>query len=93
MFILLLLFGILTDCLLSILVGLIGRKRHIGFGWSFVISLLLTPFIGLIITLLSDQLTDYQKRNWGCLGYVLSLLAFIIIALLVVLIISFASVN
>ncbi len=40
---------------LSLLVGLLGDKRKIGFGWSFVLSLFLSPIIGLIITLFSKK--------------------------------------
>lgn len=31
-------FGILGSCLLSVLVGIIGSRRRIGFGWAFLIS-------------------------------------------------------
>ena len=33
----------------------LGSKRKIGFGWSLFFCLLLSPFIGLIITLLSRK--------------------------------------
>ena len=75
----LLVFGLLSDTFLAALVGLVGARRRIGFGWTFFLSVLLTPFIGLIIALLSDKLPD-GERNWGCLG---SILAIITIALLV----------
>ena len=75
----LLIFGLLSDTFLAALVGLVGARRRIGFGWTFFFSVLLTPFIGLIIALLSDKLPD-GERNWGCLG---SILAIITIALLV----------
>jgi hypothetical protein len=39
----------------SALVGLIGKNRKIGFGWSFILSLTLSPIIGLIITLCSKK--------------------------------------
>ena len=41
--------------LLSLGVGAIGNKRKIGFGWSFVLSIFLSPLIGLIITLCSKK--------------------------------------
>ena len=41
--------------LFSLLVGLLGRNREIGFGWSFVLSLFLSPVIGFIITLFSKR--------------------------------------
>ncbi len=77
----LLLFGLLTDSFVAALVGLVGARRRIGFGWTFFLSILFTPLIGLIIALLSDKLPD-GDRNWGCLG---SVLAIITITLLVVL--------
>lgn len=40
---------------LALLVGQLGKKRKIGFGWSFALSLFLSPIIGLIITLFSKK--------------------------------------
>lgn len=37
------------------LIALLGRKRKIGYGWSFVLCLLVSPLIGLIITLCSKK--------------------------------------
>lgn len=37
---LVILFGALSGCLLSVLVGVIGSRRRIGFGWAFLISLI-----------------------------------------------------
>jgi len=34
----------------------IGRKRKVGLGWSLLFSMLLTPFIGLVIMLSSGKL-------------------------------------
>ena len=34
-----------------LLVSLLGKKRTIGWGWSFVLCLFLSPIIGLIIIL------------------------------------------
>ena len=39
----------------SALIGQLGSKREIGFGWSFALSLFLSPIIGLIITLFSKK--------------------------------------
>lgn len=75
----LLIFGLLTDSFLAALVGLVGSRRRIGFGWTFLLSILFTPLIGLIICLLSDKLPD-GSRNWGCIG---NILAIVTIALLV----------
>ena len=36
-------FGLMSGCFLSVLVGIVGSKRRIGFGWAFLASLLLTP--------------------------------------------------
>lgn len=66
-------FGLLGGCLLAVLVGIIGSRRRISFGWAFLISLLLTPLVGLIVTLLSDPLPDGVRR-WGCLGTLLAVL-------------------
>lgn len=66
-------FGLLGGCLLAVLVGIIGSRRRIGFGWAFLISLILTPLVGLIVTLLSDPLPGGDRR-WGCLGTLLAVL-------------------
>lgn len=81
-----LIFGALTGSLLAVLVGLVGRKRRIGFGWAFVLSLVFTPLVGLVVTLISDPLPDGTER-WGCLAPFLALLALLILTgiLLVVL--------
>ncbi|MFR9603740.1 MAG: hypothetical protein SNG02_07720 [Rikenellaceae bacterium] len=72
MSLLLLLFGLFSGCFLSVLVGIIGSRRNIGFGWAFIFSLLLTPLVGLLITLLSDPLPSHKTNRWGCLGVILS---------------------
>ena len=48
--------GILTWCLISVLIGLVGSRRKIGFAWTFVLSLILTPIVGLIAALTSPKL-------------------------------------
>ncbi len=52
---------------ISLLVGKLGSKRKIGFGWAFALSLLLSPLIGLIITLISKkddvELVDVEKNQ------------------------------
>ncbi|MBQ9137294.1 MAG: hypothetical protein IJX65_01495 [Alistipes sp.] len=63
----LLIFGLLTGSLWAVVVGLFGASRKIGFGWAFVLSLLLTPIGGLICTLLSDPLPAGERR-WGCIA-------------------------
>ena len=39
----------------SILIGMVGKDRNIGFAGAFFLSLLLSPLIGLIIALVSKQ--------------------------------------
>ncbi len=79
MSVLLLLFGALSGCFFSILVGMIGSNRRIGFGWAFILSLIFTPLVGLIITLFSDTLPYGTERRWGCLGVIFGLLGFLML--------------
>ena len=44
--------------LLSVLVGVLGGKRKIGFGWAFFWAIILSPLIGLIIALLSAPVVE-----------------------------------
>jgi hypothetical protein len=44
----------------SALVALIGRNRKIGYGWSFVLCLFLSPLIGLIIILFSKKVDSAE---------------------------------
>ena len=74
----LIIFGLLSGSLLCVLVGIVGSRRRIGFGWPFLISVVFTPLVGLIAALLSDPLPTGTQR-WGCIG---TLLAVIAIALL-----------
>lgn len=46
---------ILILVVLSALVALLGKNRKIGYGWSFVLCLFLSPIIGLIIILFSKK--------------------------------------
>jgi len=50
--------------LFSIVVGAIGSGRKIGFWGAFLLSLLLSPIIGIIITLVSKNKEDeeYKKK-------------------------------
>ena len=88
MALLVIIFGLLSGCLLSILVGLVGRNRNIGFGWAFILSLILTPFIGLLITLISDQKDPSADKGWGCLGYLLGIIGFIFLITAILIFIS-----
>lgn len=62
-------FGVATGVLLDVLIGLIGSRRNIGFGWAFILSALFTPLIGLIAVLLSEPLPRGAEPKYGCLGY------------------------
>ena len=53
---------------IAALVALLGRNRKIGYGWSFVLCLFLSPIIGLIIILFSKKVdsvdfVDIKKGN------------------------------
>lgn len=82
--ILLVLFGLLSGCLLSVLVGMIGSRRRIGFGIPFLISLVFTPLIGLIAALLSAPLPDGGTR-WGCLGTFVAIVGMLCLAVFLLL--------
>jgi len=51
----------------SALVALIGKDRNIGYGWSLVLCIFLSPIIGLIIILFSKkkdvEFVDVKKDN------------------------------
>jgi hypothetical protein len=44
--------------IISALVALLGKDRKIGYGWSFVVCLFLSPIIGVIIILFSKKNTS-----------------------------------
>lgn len=46
----------------SLLVGAIGSGKNIGFGGAFVLSLLLSPIIGLIFALVSKDKEDERIK-------------------------------
>jgi len=46
---------IIGGIIISALVALLGKNRKIGYGWSFVLCLFLTPLVGLIIILFSKK--------------------------------------
>lgn len=85
-----LLFGLLSDCFLSALVGVFGSRRRIGFTWTFLISIVFTPLAGLVVALLSDPLPGCGKR-WGCLGVLLALLGLLCLGVLLVLLLGGAA--
>lgn len=51
---LILIFGVIAFAIANYL----GKKRQIGFGWSFFFCLFLSPFLGFIITMLSRKYYD-----------------------------------
>lgn len=84
---LVILFGALSGCLLSVLVGVIGSRRRIGFGWAFLISLIFTPLVGLIVALLTDPLPGEDSR-WGCIGTLLALLGLVSLVVFLLLLLA-----
>lgn len=77
-------FGLLSGhLLLDVLVGLLGSRRNIGFGWTFIISILFTPLIGLIAALISNPLPAGAEPKYGCLGYSFGCLGSIFMVLIV----------
>ena len=82
-----LLFGILSGTFFVVLVGIIGSRRRIGFGWAFLLSLLFTPLVGLIVVLATDPLPGGESR-WGGLGFLVALLGLICLAAFVLLLVT-----
>ena len=87
---LLIIFGVISFSLVSVLVGLLGARRRIGFGWSFLISAITTPLIGLIVTLLFEKLPA-GERKWGCLGTLLAIIAIAALTIILLGVISAAT--
>ena len=87
MSILIVLFGLLSGCLLSVLVGIIGSSRRIGFGLAFLVSLIFTPRVGLIITLLTDPL-PYGGQRWGCVGTFVAILGLLFLCAFLILLLA-----
>jgi hypothetical protein len=49
---------LLFAVILAALVAILGKNRKIGYGWSFIACLFLSPIIGLIIILISKKNKD-----------------------------------
>ena len=47
----------------SVVVGFIGSKRKIGFAGAFFLSLMLSPILGLIITLVANDKGTQQYQE------------------------------
>ena len=63
------LWGIICLIIVSWLVGKYAERKRIGFYWTFLISLFLSPFIGLIVALLSrdkesEIYTEDRSQPW-----------------------------
>ena len=76
-------FGVASGILLDVLVGLLGSRRNIGFGWAFLISVIFTPLIGIIAVLLSEQLPQGSEPKYGCLGHSFGCLGTIFMVLII----------
>ena len=76
-------FGVASGILLDVLVGLLGSRRNIGFGWAFILSVIFTPLIGLIAVLLSEPLPQGVEPKYGCLGFSFGCLGTIFMVLIV----------
>ena len=61
------------------LVGIIGSRRRIGFGWAFLLSVIFTPLVGLVIALLTDPLPGGDQRR-GCIGTFVAVLGMLFLA-------------
>lgn len=75
--------ALLLGCLLPALVGWLGSRREIGFGWAFIISLVFTPLVGLIFVLLSRERPAGSEPNYGCIGGCLSVAGLLLLGFLV----------
>jgi hypothetical protein len=78
----LIIFGLLSGALIDILIGIIGSRRNIGFGWAFLLSIIFTPVVGLLITLISDPLPVGECR-WGCIANLILICAILSFVLFV----------
>ncbi len=76
-------FALASGLLLDVLVGFLGSRRNIGFGWAFILSAIFTPLVGFILVLLSERLPEGSEPKYGCLGYTFGLLGAILMVLIV----------
>lgn len=81
-------FGLVSGSLLAVLIGILGSKRNIGFGWAFVLSLIFTPLVGFICTLISDPLPQEEPRKWGCLGSLIAILGVVFLVTLILMLLG-----
>lgn len=71
--------ALLFGCLLPALVGYVGSRRRIGFGWAFLLSLVFTPLIGLICCLFSEPLPAGSEPRMGCIGGFITTFGFLLL--------------
>ena len=76
-------FALASGLLLDVLVGFLGSRRNICFGWAFILSAIFTPLIGFILVLLSERLPEGSEPKYGCLGYSFGILGAIIMVLVI----------
>ncbi len=56
--------GLIGWLIMCALFALVGKKRSIGYGWTFVLCLCLSPLVGLIIALCTKKKdTDFTEIN------------------------------
>ncbi len=80
--------ALLFGCLLPALVGWLGSRRELGFGWAFIISLIFTPLVGLIFVLLSRPLPEGSEPKMGCIGGCLSMAGLLLLGFIVMLLLA-----
>lgn len=60
-------FFLLMNIIICAVVALLGKNRNIGYGWSLVLCLVLSPIIGIIIILCSKkkdvEFTEIDKED------------------------------
>ena len=54
---------VLIWTVLSIVVGYVGMEKRIGFMFAFLSSMVFSPFVGLIVTMLSRDDRDVKHDN------------------------------
>jgi hypothetical protein len=46
----------------AMMIGIAGKNKKFGFAGHFLISLFLTPFVGLLVLLASDALPEHPRE-------------------------------
>lgn len=80
--------ALIMGCFLPALVGWLGSRHEIGFGWAFLLSLLFTPLVGLLVVLLSNRLPAGAPAKTGCIGGCLSLVGLLVVGFVVMLLLA-----